>query len=335
MVSAGRVCCITAPFLLSVAVLVCLVLVFLAGTFDRNNTVDDLYFLKIDLTNITLTSSANLLGDLTSSNNETILGGALQAAKQSLGMKDYYTVYMRSYCSWNGDDTYANCTDPHANFWFNPISIWGLNDTGVNIDDYLPKSFRDGLDVYHSASKAIFYLYVGSLTAACVTLLVGVSAIFSRWGSFFTTFCAAAMALLVLGASITATAVYIVVKGTLNETLKKDYGIKSEVGTRVLSVTWIGSAFAVGAAFFWLLSVCCCSGRSPYNPGSREARRTRAEKTPYTYERVGSPYLGPSDQQSVPLNTLGHGQGQGPRQPGGGYMDQRGTAYEPFRPQHV
>lgn len=48
MVAVGRVCCITAPFLLSVGVLICLVLVFLAGTFDRNKTVDDLYFLKVN-----------------------------------------------------------------------------------------------------------------------------------------------------------------------------------------------------------------------------------------------------------------------------------------------
>ncbi|KIX00446.1 uncharacterized protein Z518_10585 [Rhinocladiella mackenziei CBS 650.93] len=324
MVNAGRVCCITAPFLLSIGVLICLVLVFLAGTFDRNKTVDDLYFLKIDLTNLTLSSSANLLDDL-SGGNTTILGGALEAAKQSLGMKDYYTIYLRSYCSWNGDDTYANCTDPEAYFWFNPINIWGLNNTGVPVDDYLPQTFRDGLDAYHAASKALFYLYVFALSAACVTILVGFSAIFSRWGSFFTTFCASAMAILILGASITATAVYIVLRTALNETLKDDYGIESSIGTSVLSVTWIGTALALGAGFFWLLSVCCCSGRSPYNPGNREARRTRAEKTPYSYERVGSPYMGPTDHQSVPLNTLGpHG---------GGYHDQRGSAYEPFRPQ--
>lgn len=244
-------------------------------------------------------------------------------------MKDFYTIYLRSYCSWNGNDTYANCTDPKAYFWFNPIKVWGLNDTGVPVDDYLPKSFRDGLDAYHDASKAIFYLYVGALSAASITLLVGISAIFSRWGSFFTTFCASAMSLLIIAASITTTAVYLILKAALNETLKKDYGIKSTVGTSSLALTWIGTAFAVGAGFFWTLSVCCCSGRSPYNPGSREARRTRAEKTPYTYERVGSPYMGPSDHQSVPLNTLGPS-GFAPQRPA-----HMGSAYEPFRPQGV
>src|ERR1700761_2578821 len=168
------------------------------------------------MTNLTLTSSANLLsGD---SSTTTALGGALQAARQSLGMKDFYTIYLRSYCSWNGNDTYANCTDPKAYFWFNPIKIWGLNNTGVPVDDFLPKTFRDGLDAYHSASKAIFYLYVGALSAASITLLVGISAAFSRWGSFFTTFCASAMAMLIIAASATASAVYIVLKGALNET---------------------------------------------------------------------------------------------------------------------
>jgi succinate dehydrogenase/fumarate reductase cytochrome b subunit len=303
-----------------------MVLVFLAGTFDRNKTVDDLYFLKIDLTNLTLGTTTVVAGN---ADNSTLLRGALQAAKQTLGMKDFYTIYLRSYCSWNGNDVYANCTDPKAYFWFNPIKIWGLNNTGVPVDTYLPKTFTDGLDAYHAASKAIFYLYVGALSAAAITLLVGISAAFSRWGSFFTTFCASAMAVLLIAASATASAVYLVLKGALNETLKKDYGIDSSIGSHVFALTWIGTAFAVGAGFFWLLSVCCCSGRSPYNPGSKEARRTRAEKTPYTYERVGSPYMGPSDHQSMPLNTLGP-QGYAPQRPG-----QMGSAYEPFRPQGV
>ncbi|KIV94456.1 hypothetical protein PV10_02223 [Exophiala mesophila] len=321
MVSAGRICCITAPFLLSVAVLICVVLVFLAGIYDRNKTLNDLYFLKVDLTNLTLT-----LGDVSSGNN-SILEGALQQAKETLGMNDYYTIYLRSYCHWNSNqDTYANCTDPQAYFWFNPIKVWHLNDTGVPVDDFLPKEFRTGLDAYKAASKAIFYLYAGSLGAAAITILVGISAIFSRWGSFFTTFCATAMWILLVAASVTVTVVYSLVRTALNNTLKDDYGIDSTLGTRVLGTTWLGAAFALAAGFFWFFSVCCCSGRSPYNSSDKEARRTRAEKGPYTYERVGSPYLGPTNQQSVPLTDFG---------PGNAYPAQRGTAYEPFRPQQV
>ncbi|KAL2439064.1 hypothetical protein ABEF95_015789 [Exophiala dermatitidis] len=302
------------------------------------------------MTNLTLSSSANLVSDLTGSNT-TVLGGALQTAKQSLGMKDYYTIYLRSYCSWNGNDVYANCTSPKADFWFNPVEVWGLNDTGISVDDYLPKTFRDGLSTYHAASKAMFVLYVVGLAATCLTLLVGISAIFSRWGSFFTTFFAAAMAVLVIGASGTATAIHVVLEIALNDTLKKDFGIRSSVGKSAFVVTWIAAALATAGAFFWLLSVCCCSGRSPYHPGSKEARRTRAEKTPYTYERVGSPYLGPSDHQAVPLTNMNMNHQQGPAggyagyAPGAGpqagphyqqsYPHQKGAAYEPYRSQEV
>lgn len=48
MVNPGRVACIFTPFVLSLGALVCLVLIFLAGTIHKNDTVDDLYFLKVN-----------------------------------------------------------------------------------------------------------------------------------------------------------------------------------------------------------------------------------------------------------------------------------------------
>jgi hypothetical protein len=47
MVQFGRVACITAPFLLSIAALVTLILIFLAGTMERNSTTGDLYFVNV------------------------------------------------------------------------------------------------------------------------------------------------------------------------------------------------------------------------------------------------------------------------------------------------
>lgn len=285
----------------------------------------------MDLTNFTLTSSANLLGSDTS-NNLTVLNGALEAAKQTLGMSDYYTIYLRGYCAWNGNDLYANCSSPKTNFWFNPIKVWGLdsNTTGQAIEDILPKTFRDGLSTYEKVSYAMSIAYIIALAATALTILVGISAIFSRWGSFATTFFAAASGIFLLAGSVMATALFVTIKALLNKELEKDYGITSTLGSNGYVTTWIGTAFAVGAGFFWLLSVCCCSGRSPYNPSDKHSRRTRAEKTPYTYERVGSPYLGPQGDQAVPLANMGHQSHGGYN---GGPSSQRQTAYEPFRPQ--
>jgi len=52
MVNPGRVACIFTPFVLSLGCLVCLVILFLAGTLDRNKTLDDMYFLKVSETTI-------------------------------------------------------------------------------------------------------------------------------------------------------------------------------------------------------------------------------------------------------------------------------------------
>lgn len=82
-------------------------------------------------------------------------------------------------------------------------------------------------------------------------------------------------------------------------------------------------SFAV--SFLFLDQLTDVFSRSPYNPGSKDARRTRAEKGYYSYERVGSPYPGPQGQQAVPLNNMGPSQTAPQRD--------TATAYEPFRPQ--
>lgn len=279
--------------------------------------------LQLDLSNFTTSISANLKYGSTGQ-NLTALGGALEAAKQSVGMKDYYTIYLRGYCAWNGKDSYAECSSPSTFFWFNPVELWGLNSntTNTGIEELLPQALRTGLSTYEKVSKAMSISYIVAIATTAATLLVGISAIFSRWGSFATTIFAAAGGIFMLIASVIATALFGTLKGVLNKDLEQNYGIEATFGNKVYVTTWVGTAFAVGAGFFWLLSVCCCTGRSPYNPGSKDARRTRAEKTPYTYERVGSPYLGPQGGQAVPLTNMG---GSAPN-------PQRQTAYEPFRP---
>jgi hypothetical protein len=79
-------------------------------------------------------------------------------------------------------------------------------------------------------------------------------------------------------------------------------------------VTWLAVAFSMGAGLFWLFSVCCCSGRS-------NNKRVKVEKTPYTYERVASPYMGTHPNQhgdNLPLNPMPESHG-------------KAAAYEPFR----
>jgi len=319
---------------LTIAALVTLVIVGLGGTKKGDSTLEKYYFFKADLRNFTADPKLDLLPG-TDLDNKYLTDGLL-AAKKDLNLKDYYTVALWNYCSgdWkDGNIKYDYCS-PHKNeYWFNPVDVWGLNNTGV--ENLFPKELRDGLKVYKTVSKWMFIAYAVAFFATIAELVVGISAIFSRWGSFATTIVAGVQTLFTIAFAVTSTALYATLAGSFNSVLKP-YGIHGSLGRSMYGAVWLAVAFSLGAGIFWFFSVCCCSGRSPYNHKDRGDRqggrgRVRVEKTPYTYERVGSPYMGsrehvgvagPSNgSQNVPMQNL--------------TKDSKGAAYEPFRHEAV
>jgi len=339
MVQAGRVACIFTPFALSIATLVCLILIFLGGTREKSNALGDLYFFEADLSSFANATSNELLDiiDISSTLNnlnlakrdtDSELTSLLAEAQKDLKIKDFYTIYLWNYCSWNGDEKYSYCSPGKAEFWFNPIDVWGLNDT-AGIETLIPTDLKDALKTYQTVSKYMFVVYVIALVATAVELLIGISAIFSRWGSFFTTFFAVVAFLANLAASIIATVLFSVLETAFNKEFKS-LNITSSMGKAIFRTTWLAVVFSGIAAFFWFFSICCCSGRSPYKGRQDNNRRVKVEKTPYTYERVGSPYLGPQGGQDVPLTNMGPSRQSAYLGP-----QPRNTAYEPFRPQQV
>ena len=124
--------------------------------------------------------------------------------------------------------------------------------------------------------------------------------------------------LFTVAASATASVLFGVLVGAIQTGLKP-FEIKATMGGRMFAITWLAAAFSLAGGFFWLFSVCCCSGRSPYSHDDRKGRRgIIAEKAPYTYERVASPYgpqTGAPAGSSVPLHN----------------MPPQESAYEPYR----
>lgn len=70
-------------------------------------------------------------------------------------------------------------------FWFDPVTVWGLNGTGA--EALLPGTLKDGLKAYEKASRWMFVAYMIALAATCAEILVAISAFFSRIGSLITT----------------------------------------------------------------------------------------------------------------------------------------------------
>ncbi|KAL9621131.1 MAG: hypothetical protein Q9160_004382 [Pyrenula sp. 1 TL-2023] len=346
----GRIACIFTPFGLTIA------------------TAADLSNFHAD-PNLDVIKGTNI--------DNALLNTALKDLKTDLKVGNYYSVFLQNYCKsdtklTSDHNSKAFCSHRKAEFWFNPVEVWGLNNTGVDTQKLFPKELNNGLKAYKTVSKWMYIAYACALATTIVELVVGLFAICSRWGSFFTTLFSAFSFLFTAAASITATALFSVLGGAFNTALKP-YGIKGSIGRQMMITTWLAVAFSLGASFFWTLSVCCCSGRSPYSKdayndrkgggmkmptmsgglggiagkfgrGRGGSKRVKVEKTPYTYERVESPYLGAADGG----HGHGHGHGSYGGQPSGQQQYQNvpmlnlppghahhdslgGPAYEPYR----
>lgn len=331
---------------LTIASLICLIIVAMGGTNKNNSTLNNLYFFRADTSDIKINPSDLNLPDLPDNLPDGVSGifnDTTGAAKSAVGVAEFYHVNLWNYCS--GDltknssggvsDKVTYCS-PHQNeFWFNPVEVWHLPKTVV--DQVLSKELKAGLDTYKTVAKWMFVAFLVALISTIVEVLVGVLALFSRPGSLATTIVSIISTIFTIGFALTSTILYATLTGTFNSALKK-YNIHGKMGRSMYITIWLAVAFSLGAGLFWLFSSCCCSGRSDRIKGYGDGpsrRKFRDEQGPYQYERVESPlrggqgygaqhqtgpgYQAPNAHHSVPLGNVGN----------------KSTAYEPFRHENV
>ncbi|KAK4694887.1 hypothetical protein P7C71_g2763, partial [Lecanoromycetidae sp. Uapishka_2] len=340
MGKAGRFACIFTPMALTIASLVCLIIVGLGGTNKGNTSFNNLYFFRANTSDISIDPSLiNLPSNALTDKIDNLTSGTVNSV---LDIKDFYHVHLWNYC--DGDfksnssggvsDDVTFCS-PHTNeFWFNPVEVWGLNNTGV--DQFFSTELRDGLNTYHTVAKWMFIAYLVALISTIVEILVGFLALFSRLGSVATTIVSTVSTFFTIAFALTSTILYATLTGTFNSALEK-YNIHGSLGHSIYITIWLAVAFSLASGLFWLFSSCCCSGRSDrikgYGDGATR-RGLRQQQGPYQYERVESPLRG-GQEYGAPRQGYQSGPGfQAPNSHHGmplGSVGQRRTAYEPFR----
>ncbi|KAJ5103247.1 hypothetical protein N7532_003776 [Penicillium argentinense] len=333
MGKAGRVACIFTPYILTIASLICIILVGLGCTKASDSNLSDLYFLRINLQNISSngTKTVSEIKDFLSENGISTVSAdevsdVLKTLQDDSQLADFYSIGLWGYCQGsieNGDYKTEKCSKPKAEFYFDPLDVWGLSDNEA-IKNELPDDYNKIMKVYKAVSKWMFIAYLVAFILGIVELLIGIFAICSRWGSCVTTLFAVLFFLFTAAASITSTVLFSVVDGSAG-TLLKAYGITLDIGKNMLAATWIAVAFALFGVFFWTFSVCCCSGRSPYNHKNRNrGGAVTAEKAPYTYEPIGAGAQPYGSHYPAPAH-------HGGEYPMTNTHHQQSSAYEPFR----
>jgi hypothetical protein len=251
----------------------------------------------------------NFLNQLTSSNSNNDLS-------------DIYEVYLWNYCSGNknndtGSVKLTHCSSREARYWFNPVEVWGLNNSGIA--DLVPKEIQKGLNIYKGVSQWMFVAYAIAFFASLANIIVGLLAICSRWGSCVTTIVSCTATLFSFLAALTSTILFSVLTGTFNSVLKT-YGIHLSIGTKMFSLDWIAFAFSLGATLFWTVSICCCSGKSDRKDRSGGEKGFAAPFAGKGYQPLGGAAHG-QQHSNVEMNNFGSSSPYKGRE----------TAYEPFR----
>jgi len=114
---------------------------------------------------------------------------ALQGASSNKTLDDFYQVGLWNYCegeiNHDGKEHITYCSPRKANFWFDPIAVWELGNTTAS--DVFPEDMKKGLETYHKIAAWIFTAYLIAAILTLAEFVVGIFAIFSRWGSLVTT----------------------------------------------------------------------------------------------------------------------------------------------------
>jgi hypothetical protein len=139
-------------------------------------------------------------------------------------------------------------------------------------------------------------------------------------------------------AALTSTILFSTIVGAMGTALKP-YKIKLSVGTKMMALDWIAVVFSIGASMFWLVSICCCSGRSSH---PKKGARDSAQGAGYTgfgsrgYQPLAEQGYDHHAQPSpAPYGAPGHRGVEMQDFGSAGPYKGRETAYEPFRHERV
>ncbi|KAH8816358.1 SUR7 protein-like protein [Xylogone sp. PMI_703] len=313
MANVGRFFCVFLPFALTVASLICILIVALAGVTNKNLDMFDINTQNLSISTNDFANLVNIfkrvaepepvplpdLSDLPSEVIGNLVSGTNLTASE-LGLSDFYKIDLWTYCNKTAEKTH--CPKPKFDWANSAVNVTKLEETasasvGKNVT--LPKELTSALHTFKVLSKWTQVVYIIAFVATAAELLFGLFALCSRIGSCCTWIISGISTVAIICASVLATVVSAVVVGALDKVVK-NYGVHAKLNTTFLAITWLAAAFSIAGSLFWLFSVCCCA------PEKRERHRDRRNFRGSSdgekllsgglggngYQRVGDPYGG-------------------------------------------
>jgi hypothetical protein len=206
----GRVACISTPMSLTVASCLALIFFQLSGWYS-SPLLDRNFLMYADFGNLSVTGVDGFTF-------RPELAEALSVASISGKLEDTYRIYLWNYCTTNltsDEMTYKNsrCSERQSSFTFDPVGVFGLNitsssrqsDESNNTNNTIAtaiEAVKDDLNsvetkvlggtasralsIYRRIARWNFIAYQCAFWATLFTIIIGLVAICSRWGSLLT-----------------------------------------------------------------------------------------------------------------------------------------------------
>ncbi|KAK2043039.1 SUR7 protein [Colletotrichum somersetense] len=243
----GRVICVALPFILTVASLIFLMVAALGGVSNK-----DLYMFRVNLTDLEVSpaSVSSIVSRQTQTSNITAA---------DLGLNNLYDIGLWGYCTTdtNGGNT---CTKPKFDWaadYLNTSSLEAIGTAaGRRIE--LPDEVKTALSAFKTATKWTQVAYIIAFIALGLEIVFGIFANCTRAMSCITFLVASIASLAVCASAALSTAMSVIVVGAVEGTARF-YGVSAGFNNSYLALVWISAAFALGAGFFWMFTICCCA----------------------------------------------------------------------------
>lgn len=244
----------------AVAYLVSVVFLILVdiGNINNRGVVKDIYFLKIDLSNIIPETVPNAV--------------LINSIARTIGLHDFYQVGLWGFCEGYNDQGITYCSPPKTLYWFNPVEII-LNELLAGATISLPTEIINILHLVKTVSQYMFACFlIGTiLTFLCIFFAPMGFSKKPRWQHKAKRIFVRQLPITILTfAALLSTAVAAVIATVMFVIFKNKFASASEVniyaklGAPMLVFMWIAVGFNLVGFLVQIgtcCGVCCCTGR--------------------------------------------------------------------------
>ncbi|PKS08212.1 hypothetical protein jhhlp_005154 [Lomentospora prolificans] len=285
MANVGRFFCVALPFILTLMSLILLLVAGLSGITNKS-----LYMFQADVSELSISTDAiksllngrdlearNIVDEVTDfigGNDSSSSGTNITAG--DLGLADHYNVGLWGFCTTDADGSNRKCTKAKYNWaasTLNTTILDKFNDVAGDVIE-IPDEVSHAINAFVTVSRWTQIVFIAAFAALAVQLLVGLFATCTRIASCITFLVAGISTVIVIAAASLSTATSVIIVGAIKSTAMI-YGADAHFNGTYLGLVWASAAFAIGAGFFWLFTICCCA---PDHTKRRSKRSGDSEK---------------------------------------------------------